>query len=157
MKNLKEGLDLNSLFIKVNSNHTDICWNGDVSGCKESTRFMDSIRDNFLTQAVKMQGGYAFLAQWLLSNKKELIENVVVKGNLGRTEQETVEFKILEDIRKSNSQIKFVGIVAWETALKDKGIQESWLTFSLLKVQELSIPMCKKPSIASLAEWVILD
>ena len=43
-------------------NHTDICWNGSTSGYKESTRLMEYVRDNFLTQMVKMQEGYALQA-----------------------------------------------------------------------------------------------
>ncbi|PKU27777.1 hypothetical protein llap_21919 [Limosa lapponica baueri] len=96
----------------------------------------------FLPQVVKMQDRYAL---------GFLVGNEVVKGNLGKTEQKTVEFKILRDMRKSNNQIKLVDIITLETALNDKGVQEIWLAFndSLRKAQELSIPVCKNSSTGS--------
>jgi len=52
------------------------------------------------------------------------------------------------NFRKTNLKLfrALVHGIAWETALRDKGANKSWEIFKdvFLRVQELSIPMCRK-------------
>lgn len=59
------------------------------------------------------------------TNKEELVGNVVVEDNFGGTDQETVEFKILRNMRKPNNKVRRVGRMTRATALKDQGTQET--------------------------------
>ncbi|KGL92594.1 hypothetical protein N301_15996, partial [Charadrius vociferus] len=53
------------------------------------------------------------------------------------------------NFRKANFQLfkELVNRTPWETALRDKGAEQSWHIFkdAFLRDQELSIPRCKKP------------
>ncbi|CAM4671973.1 unnamed protein product, partial [Lepidochelys olivacea] len=85
-----------------------------------------------------------------------------VDGNLGGSDHELVEFRILTqgrkvssriwtlDFRKAdfNSLMERMARIPWGTNLKGKGVQESWLYFkeSLLRLQGQTIPMSRKNS-----------
>ncbi|CAM5110091.1 unnamed protein product [Eretmochelys imbricata] len=83
-------------------------------------------------------------------------------GNLGGSDHELVEFRILTQGRKVSSRIRTLdfrkadfdslrermGRIPWGTNMKGKGVQKSWLYFkeSLLRLQGQTIPMCRKNS-----------
>ncbi|CAM4574506.1 unnamed protein product [Lepidochelys kempii] len=85
-----------------------------------------------------------------------------VDGNLGGSDHELVEFRILTQGRKVSSRIRTLDFrkadfdslrermarIPWGTNLKGKGVQESWLYFkeSLLRLQGQTIPMSRKNS-----------
>ncbi|CAM5095950.1 unnamed protein product [Natator depressus] len=91
-----------------------------------------------------------------------IVGEAKVDGNLGGSDHEMVEFRILTQGRKESSRIQtldfrkadfdslreLMGKIPWENNMRGKGVQESWLYFkvSLLTLQGQTIPMCRKNS-----------
>jgi len=87
----------------------------------------------------------------VLTNKEGLVGNVKLKGSLGCSDHEMVEFKILWAARREHCKLAVLGFriadsglfkdlpggVSWDKALEVRGAQESWLifkdTFSMLR------------------------
>ncbi|PKU33078.1 glycerol kinase [Limosa lapponica baueri] len=92
----------------------------------------------------------------VLSNKEGLVGNVKIRGSLGCSDHEMMEFKTLKAARRAHSKLTtlnfrradfglfrdLLGRVPWDKALEGRGAQESWLIFKdhLLKAQEQCIP-----------------
>ncbi|CAM2100164.1 unnamed protein product [Caretta caretta] len=102
------------------------------------------------------------LLDLLLTNQEELVGEAKVDGNLGGSDHEMVEFRILTQGRKESSRIwtldfrkadfdslrELMGRIPWENNMRGKGVPENWLYFkeSLLGLQEQTILMCRKNS-----------
>nr|XP_048724541.1 RNA-binding motif, single-stranded-interacting protein 1 isoform X1 [Caretta caretta]XP_048724542.1 RNA-binding motif, single-stranded-interacting protein 1 isoform X1 [Caretta caretta]XP_048724543.1 RNA-binding motif, single-stranded-interacting protein 1 isoform X1 [Caretta caretta]XP_048724544.1 RNA-binding motif, single-stranded-interacting protein 1 isoform X1 [Caretta caretta] len=143
-------------------NFPDICWESNTAVHRQFRKFLESVGDNFLAQVLEepTRGG-AFL-DLLLTNRVELVGEAKVDGNLGGSDHELVEFRILTQGRKVSSRIRTLDFrkadfdslrermarIPWRTNLKGKGVQESWLYFkeSLLRLQGQTIPMSRKNS-----------
>ena len=96
----------------------------------------------------------------MVTNSSELIRDAKIGGSLGCSDHALVEFAVLRDMgqakskvrtlnfRKANFQLfkELVNRTPWETALRDKGAEQSWQIFkdAFHRAQELSIPRCKK-------------
>ncbi|GAB0182749.1 hypothetical protein GRJ2_000740200 [Grus japonensis] len=96
----------------------------------------------------------------VLTNKEGLVGDVKIKGSLGCSDHEMVEFKILRAARRAHSKITALdfrraafglfrdlhGRVPGHKALGGRGAQESWLIFKghLLQAQEQYIPTKRK-------------
>ncbi|GAB0181325.1 hypothetical protein GRJ2_000597800 [Grus japonensis] len=96
----------------------------------------------------------------VLTNKERLVGNVKLKGSLGCSDHETVEFKILRAVRRAHSKLTtldfrradfalfrdLLGRVPCDKALQRRGAQDSWLAFKdhLLQAQERCIPIKRK-------------
>jgi len=88
----------------------------------------------------------------VLTNKEGLVGNVKLKGSLGCSNHEMVEFKILRAARTTHYKLTtldfsradfglfrfLLGRVPWDKALEGRGAQESWSVFKdhLLQAQE---------------------
>ncbi|KAK4818694.1 hypothetical protein QYF61_017915 [Mycteria americana] len=95
-----------------------------------------------------------------LTNKEGLVGNVKLKGSLGCSDHEMVEFRFLRAPRRAHSKHPTLdfrradfglfrdlfGRVPWDKALEGSSDQESWLTFKdhLLQAQERCIPTKRK-------------
>ncbi|GAB0177917.1 hypothetical protein GRJ2_000257000 [Grus japonensis] len=89
------------------------------------------------------------------TNKEGLVGNVKLKGSLGCSNHEMVEFKILRAARRTHSKLTtldfrradfslfrdLLGRVRWDKALEGRGAQESCLVVKdhLLQAQEQCI------------------
>ncbi|TRZ15396.1 hypothetical protein HGM15179_011710 [Zosterops borbonicus] len=98
----------------------------------------------------------------LFTNRDGLVGDVVVGGHLGQSDYEIIEFSIIGEIRRNTNKNltldfqrvdfglfrRLIQRVLWEAALKNKGVQESWVFFKteILKAQEQSVPVCGKRS-----------
>ncbi|GAB0178700.1 mitochondrial enolase superfamily member 1 [Grus japonensis] len=98
----------------------------------------------------------------VLTNKEGLVGDVKLKGSLGCSDHEMVEFKILRAERKAHSKLTaldfrradfglfrdLLGRIPWDKALEGRGAQDSWLIFKghLLQAQEQCIPTKRKSS-----------
>ncbi|GAB0189368.1 hypothetical protein GRJ2_001402100 [Grus japonensis] len=96
----------------------------------------------------------------VLTNKEVLVGNVKLKGSLGCSDCEIVEFKILRAVRRAHSKLTTLGLrranfgffrdllgrVSWDKALEGREAQESWSLFKghLLQAQERCIPTKRK-------------
>jgi len=97
----------------------------------------------------------------LVTNASGLIGNIKIGGSLGCSDHALVELTALTDkgqgkskvrtlnFRKANFQLfeELVNRTPWETALRDRGAEQRWQICkdAFHRVQELSIPSCKKP------------
>lgn len=80
------------------------CWMGNAVGCKQSHRFLERSRNNFLAQILDRTARRGTLL--LHINKEDLIKGVTVIANPDWTDHEAVLFKILRGVRKNNSTMK---------------------------------------------------
>ncbi|CAM4488283.1 unnamed protein product [Lepidochelys kempii] len=160
---LTEATRSHALILMGAFNFPDICWEINTAVHRQSRKFLENVGDNFLVQVLEEPtgGGGAFL-DLLLTNRVELVGEAKVDGNLGGSDHELVEFRILMQGRKVSSRIRTLDFrkadfdslrermarIPWGTNLKGKGVQESWLYFkeSLLRLQGQTIPMSRKNS-----------
>ncbi|GAB0175888.1 hypothetical protein GRJ2_000054000 [Grus japonensis] len=77
----------------------------------------------------------------VLTKKEGLVGNVKLKGSLGCSDHEMVEFKILRAARRVHSELTtldfrredfglfrdLLGRVPWDKAMEGRGAQDSWL------------------------------
>ncbi|XP_073188209.1 uncharacterized protein [Lepidochelys kempii] len=161
-RQLTEATRSHALILMGDFNFPDICWESNTAVHRQSRKFLESVGDNFLAQVLEepTRGG-AFL-DLLLTNRVELVGEAKVDGNLGGSDHELVEFRILTQGTKVSSRIRTLDFrkadfdslrermarIPWGTNLKGKGVQESWLYFkeSLLRLQGQTIPMSRKNS-----------
>ena len=96
----------------------------------------------------------------VLTNKEGLVGNVKLKGSLGCSGHEMVEFKILRAARRAHSKLTalvfrradfglfrhLLGRVPWDKDLEGRRAQGSWLIFKnyLLQAQERCVPTKRK-------------
>ncbi|CAM5155513.1 unnamed protein product [Natator depressus] len=161
-RQLTEATRSHALILMGDFNFPDICWESNTAVHRQSRKFLESVGDNFLAQVLgEPTRGGAFL-DLLLTNRVELVGEAKVDGNLGGSDHELVEFRILTQGRKVSSRIRTLdfrkadfdslrermGRIPWGTIMKGKGVQESWLYFkeSLLRLQGQTIPMSRKNS-----------
>ena len=119
---------------------------------------MERIDDNFQLQVIEEPMRTALL-DLILTKNERLVGNVKIKGNLGCSDHEIVEFRILGARRRVKSKLTtldfiraefglfndLLGRLPWDKALEGRGAQESWLIFKdhLLQAQGQSIPTIK--------------
>ncbi|CAM5113306.1 unnamed protein product [Natator depressus] len=161
-RQLTEATRSHALILMGDFNFPDICWESNTAVHRQSRKFLESVGDNFLAQVLgEPTRGGAFL-DLLLTNRVELVGEAKVDGNLGGSDHELVEFRILTQGRKVSSRIRTLDFrkadfdslrermarIPWGTNMKGKGVQESWLYFkeSLLRLQGQTIPMSRKNS-----------
>ncbi|KAK4824035.1 hypothetical protein QYF61_009626 [Mycteria americana] len=133
-------------------NHPDICWRDNTAGHKQAVRFLKCVDDNFLLQVIEEPTRRHAILERVLTNKEGLVGKVNLKGSLGCSDHEMVEFNILRAPRRAHSKLNtldfrragfglfrdLLGRVPWDTSLEGRGAQESWLIFKdhLLQAQE---------------------
>ncbi|CAM2109003.1 unnamed protein product [Caretta caretta] len=105
-RQLAEATRSHALVLMGDFNFPDICWESNTAVHRQSRKFLESVGDNFLAQVLEepTRGG-AFL-DLLLTNRVELVGEAKVDGNLGGSDHELVEFRILTQGRKVSSRIR---------------------------------------------------
>ncbi|XP_009874290.1 PREDICTED: uncharacterized protein LOC104278875 [Apaloderma vittatum] len=93
---LAEAAKSQDLVLVGDLNLPDICWKYNTADRKQSTRFLDCVEDNFLTQLVSEPTRGGALLDLLLTNREGLVDNVVVGGLLGLSDHEMIDFSILD-------------------------------------------------------------
>ena len=86
-------------------NHSDICWRDNTAGHKQSRRFLGCVDDNFLLQVTEEPMKRGAMLDLALTNKEGLVGNVKLKGSLGCSDHEMVEFKMLRAARRAHSKL----------------------------------------------------
>ncbi|GAB0204607.1 mitochondrial enolase superfamily member 1 [Grus japonensis] len=102
------------------------------------------------------------MLDFILTNKEGLVGDVKLKGSLGCSDHEMVEFRILRAARKVCSKLNTLDFrragfglfrdllarIPWDKALEGRGAQDSWLIFKghLLQAREQCIPTKRKSS-----------
>ena len=130
-------------------------WVGSPDSAKVASR-----RVNAAIQVIDSPTRGEALLDLLLTNTEELIQGIKIHVSLGCSDHALVEFTILRDTGQVKSRVRTLNFgrarfqlfkelvdgAPWETAPRVKGAEKSWQLFEgiFLRVQELSIPTCKK-------------
>jgi len=110
----------------------------------------------------------------LVTNARELIGDVKIRGSLGCSDHALVEFTVPRDVGQAKSKIRtlnfrkanfqlFMELVSrtpWVTTLTAKGTEQSWQITedAFHREQELLIPRCKKSGkVGKRLEWMSQD
>ena len=144
------------------SDFPDISWKCNTAQRKQSKRFLESVEDSFLMQMVSEPTRGGAPLDFLFTNRKGLVGDVVVRRCLGQSDHKMVEFSILGEVMRGTSKTAvldfrradfelfrtLVGRVPWEAVQKGRGVQEGWalLKKEILMAQERSVPTCPKTS-----------
>ncbi|GAB0203411.1 hypothetical protein GRJ2_002806700 [Grus japonensis] len=143
-------------------NHPDICWRDNAAEHKESRKFLECVDFNFLLQVIEEPMRRGAMLDLVLTNKEGLVGDVKLRGSLGCSDHEMVEFRILRAARRACSKLTtldfrradfglfgdLLGRIPWDKVLEGRGAQDSWLIFKghLLQAQERCIPTKRKSS-----------
>ncbi|KAF4792858.1 hypothetical protein TURU_116628 [Turdus rufiventris] len=118
-------------------NLPDICWEHNTAEKRQSRKVLECLEDDFLLQLVSEPTSEGIMLD-LLFARDGLVGDVVVGGCLGHSDHEIIEFLIFGDIRRNTNRTfmlnflradfglfrRLIQRVAWEAALKNKGVQE---------------------------------
>jgi len=85
-------------------NVPDIYWEYNIAQKRQSRRFLECMEDNFLMQQVREPKRGAAPLDLLFTNKEGLVGDVEVRGCLGRSDHEMVEFSVLGGFRRGNNK-----------------------------------------------------
>ncbi|GAB0208028.1 hypothetical protein GRJ2_003268500 [Grus japonensis] len=151
-----------ALVLMGDFNHPDICWRGNTAEHKQSRKFLECVDDNFLLQVTEEPTRRGAMLDLVLTNKEGLVGDMKLKGSLGCSDHEMVEFRILRAARRALSKLPtldfsradfglfrdLLGRIPWDKAPEGRGAPDSWLIFKghLLQAQEPCIPTKKKSS-----------
>ncbi|GAB0203910.1 high affinity cAMP-specific and IBMX-insensitive 3',5'-cyclic phosphodiesterase 8B [Grus japonensis] len=149
-----------ALVLMGDFNHLAICWKDNTAGHKQSRKFLECVDDNFLLQVTEEPTRRGAMLDLVLTHKEGLVGNVKLKGRLGCSDHEMVDFKILSTARRTHSKVTtldfrraafglfrdLLGRAPWDKALEGRGTQDSWLVFKdhLLQAQERCTPAKRK-------------
>ena len=89
-----------------NFNHLDICWENNMTTCKQPRRLLDSIDNNILVQLLGRSTRGEVLLDLLLTSVEEIIKEVKIRGNLGCNDHVLIESMILKYANLSKSGVK---------------------------------------------------
>ncbi|GAB0187151.1 hypothetical protein GRJ2_001180400 [Grus japonensis] len=115
-------------------NHPNICWRDNRAQRKQPRRFLECVDDNFLLQVIEEPTRRGVMLDLVLTNREGLVGNVKLKGSLGCSDHEMMEFKILRAARKVHSKLTTLdfgradfglfrdvpGRVPWDRALEGR-------------------------------------
>jgi len=132
--------------------HPGIAWCNNTTVHTQSRRFLECIDNNFPLQVTEQPMRRSAVLDLILISKEGLMGNAKLKGSLGCSHHELVEFKILRAARGVHRKLTtldfrtadfgllrhLLGKVPWDKALEGRGAQESLLIFRdhLLQAQE---------------------
>ncbi|GAB0184184.1 hypothetical protein GRJ2_000884000 [Grus japonensis] len=133
-RQLEAASRLQALALMGDFNHPDICWKSNTAKRARSSRFLQGIDDNFLTQLVEEPTWREVLLDLVLTNKAGLVEDLKAGGSLGCSDHDMVEFRILRgrsrpvsrittlDFRRANFGLfkDLLGRIPWVKVLEGK-------------------------------------
>jgi len=157
---LQEASRLQALVLLGDFNYPNICWKSNTASCRQSSRLLECIEDNFLSQVISTPTRGDAILHLVVTNASELVGDVKIGGSLGCSDHALVKLTLLREMgitksivrtlnfRKANFQLfkEVVRRTPWEMVLRDRGTEQSWQIFKDVfhRVQELSTPKCKK-------------
>jgi len=131
------------LVLMMAFNLPEVCWKYNTAERKQSRRFLECVEDNFLMQLVSepTRGG-ASLDLWF-TNREGLVGDVVVRGCLGLSAHEMIEFLFQGHVKRRAIKTTTVDFqredfdllrtlaerVPQERVLKGRGVQAGWTFF----------------------------
>ena len=137
-----------------------IDWVNQIGKGAEEEDFLECMRDGFLNQHVEEPTREQAILDWVLSNEEGLVSNLVVRGPLGKSDHNMVEFfiKMESDIVNSETKVlnlkkgNFEGMrhelakIDWQMILKGLMVDMQWQAFKdrMDELQQLFIPVWQK-------------
>ncbi|KAF4794993.1 hypothetical protein TURU_096798 [Turdus rufiventris] len=160
-KQLENVSGSSALVLVGDFNLPDICWELNTAEKRQSRKFLECVEDNFLMQLVGEPTRERTTLHVLFANRDGLVIDVMVGHHLGHSDHEIIEFSIFGEIRRNINKTftldfrkedfglfrRLIQRVPSEAALKNKGVQERWMTCfkrEILRAQEQTVPMCQK-------------
>ncbi|GAB0189139.1 hypothetical protein GRJ2_001379200 [Grus japonensis] len=86
-------------------NHPDICWRDNTAGHKQSRRFLECADDSILLQVIEEPTRRGAMLDIVLTSKEGLVGDVNLKGSLGCSDHEMVEFEILRTASRVHNKL----------------------------------------------------
>ena len=131
---LQEASRSQALVLLGDFNHPDICWKSNTASCRQSSRFLECIEDNFLSQVISTPTRGDAILDLVVTNASELVGDVNIRGSLGCRDHALVELMLLREtgitksivrtlnVRRANFQLfkEIVRRTPWETVLRDR-------------------------------------
>ena len=74
--------------------------------CRQSSRFIACIEDNFLSQVIDTPTRGDVILDLMVTNASELIGDIKTGGSLGCSDHSLVEFTLLRDTGKARSIVR---------------------------------------------------
>jgi len=120
-------------------NHADIFWKSSMASCRQYRRLLECIEDNILSQVIDGPTKGDAILDLLVTKASELIADVKNGGRLNCSDHSLVKFIVLTSMGQVKSKVRmlsfrkakfqlFMGLVnqiPWETAVRDKGAEQS--------------------------------
>ena len=138
-KQLKAALQSQVVVLMGDFNHPNICWVSSMARHVWSRWFLQYAEDDVLAQVVEEPIRQGVLLDPAPSNRNGLVRDVKVRGSLGCSDCEMVEFKNMSGRSKAKSRIAtlaiqransdlfwgLLGSLSWARVLEGKGAHES--------------------------------
>ncbi|GAB0185725.1 hypothetical protein GRJ2_001037800 [Grus japonensis] len=93
-----------ALVLMGDFSHPNICWRDNAERHKQSRKFLERV-DNFRLQVTEEPTRRGAMLDLILTNKEGLVGDVKLKGSLGCSDYEMVEFKILRAARRAHRKL----------------------------------------------------
>jgi len=103
---LQEALRLQALVLLGDFNYPDICWKNNTASCRQSSRFLECIEDNFLSQVISTPTQGDAILDLLVTNASELVGDVKIGGSLGCSNHALVELTLLREMGITKSIVR---------------------------------------------------
>jgi len=81
-----------------NFNYPNICWKSNTASCSQSSRFLERIEDNFLSQVISNPTLGDAILDLVVTNATELIGDLKTGGSLGCSDRALVEQTLLREM-----------------------------------------------------------
>jgi len=95
---LQEASRSQALILLGNFNHPDICWKSNTASCRQSSRFLECIEDNFLSQVISTPTRGDAILHLVVTNVSELVGDVKIGGSLGCSDNALVELTLRREM-----------------------------------------------------------
>jgi len=103
---LQETLHSQALVLRGDFNHPDICWKSNTESCRQSSRFLECIEDNFLNQVISTPTRGDAILDLVVTNASELVGDVKIRGSLGCSNHALVELTLRREMGITKSIVR---------------------------------------------------
>ena len=87
-----------ALILLGDFNQPDICWKSNTASCRQSSRFLKRIEDDFLSQVISTPTRGEAILDLVVTNESELVGDVKIRGSLGCSDHALVELTLWREM-----------------------------------------------------------
>jgi len=103
---LQEASRSQALILLGDFSYPDICWKSNTASCRQSSRFLECIEDNFLSQVISTPTQGDAILDLVVTNASELVGDVKIGGSLGCSDHALVELMLLREMGITKSIVR---------------------------------------------------